>query len=217
MDLSEWQAVDCDVCHSPLANGGFSTDVSYWNPETGGYEEVQDTSELCRNCHRQSESIDNSIDMGTGMHAKLGCTACHEPHRGTASCTNSTCHASLEAEVTVIGRLYMPPGHENAEPHDCGGAQCHSAATQVAQDNSFLHIGNYHGNLTCSACHDATGMEVEPGDDFLEWNTWQPVTWDGQEGKRPKFSHNVQREVDCTRCHYEANPWRLPVPSIFSQ
>ncbi len=214
VDLTGWHAVDCKICHRPLENGEYSSEVSYWNQETGKYEEVVNNDELCKKCHRKSEGIDNSVDLGSGMHANLGCTDCHEPHRATASCANSACHTKVAEDLKIIDKLAVLPGHETGSPHSCGEAGCHGTATQIAQDKSLPHIGIEHGNVTCSSCHDATGKEVAPIGDSLGWNTWQQVTWDGKEGKRPYFSHNVQRTVNCTRCHYQDNPWHLSIQEI---
>lgn len=211
IDTAHWNAVDCRICHRALGDGQFSAEVVFWNQEIGQYEQVLDHNELCRKCHNQAESMDNSIDLGAINHKNMQCTDCHEPHRGTASCVNSGCHNNLQAELEIIDQFYTPPHHESASPHDCGGGQCHVAATQVAQTETTPHIGIEHRSLSCSACHDASGMQVGPIDDNMRWDTWQQVTWNGIEGGSMKSSHNLQKEVDCARCHYEGNPWQLPV------
>ena len=197
----------CETCHQVNANGEAVSEIVWRNPDTGSYEAVSNSIELCGECHREVLEIRHtSLDP----HATFQCTVCHEPHRVNARCTSSGCHPSVAADLEIINNLAIEPGHETTEPHHCGGNSCHAVATQVAQSGNLLHIGVQHAYLTCAACHDAAGMEIGPVPNSSQWNTWLPAA--GSVEKRPFFSHSIQRQVDCERCHFEGNLWELPYP-----
>jgi hypothetical protein len=207
----DWGAIGCQVCHRPTEDNQYGPDLAFWNQATGSYEDVENSKALCEKCHRRMEDIDLSIDLGQGFHRSLTCVQCHEPHRLNASCANSQCHSGVSEELDIIKDLIVTPGHETVSPHNCGGSQCHTVATQVVEENRLTHIGVQHGNLTCSACHDATGMEVGPIGQSATWTTWRSADLNGEAGHFPHFSHDVQRQVDCQRCHFSDNPWSLPL------
>jgi hypothetical protein len=201
------ESLGCQACHPADAQGGTASQIAWRNPDTGEPETMTDSRELCGNCH--PEALD-MLHASKGFHATLQCTLCHDPHRLNADCTSSGCHPSVSADLEVIASLAVEPGHETTEPHHCGGSSCHAVATQVARSGSLQHIGIQHAYLTCAACHDTAGMEVGPDPQGFGWNTWLPGA--GSEGRRPFFSHNLQRQVGCECCHFEANRWELPYP-----
>lgn len=62
--------------------------------------------------------------------------------------------------------------------------------------------------VSCIACHDASGLQVGPAAD-AKWAVFREGGMAGQAGPAPYLSHNLQRTVDCARCHYNGNPWQL--------
>lgn len=206
-----WNGVECKTCHLFDENGDPIKEIIFWNQETGTAEEVSNSTDLCAKCHTKTNDVDNSVNLGeNNFHSSLSCITCHDPHKTTASCTDSGCHADVAKDLEIIKYLAVDSGHETESPHSCGaGSQCHALATQVVEEGQLLHIGVQHAFLTCSACHDGAGMEVGPVNDSSIWTTLQIVEWNGLTVKRPKFSHIITKKVDCTRCHYEDNPWEL--------
>ncbi len=66
-----------------------------------------------------------------------------------------------------------------------------------------------HANVHCVACHDASGLKVGPVEGKTTWLPIRAEMPGGQTGAAPYLSHNLQRQVDCARCHYTGNPWNL--------
>lgn len=66
-----------------------------------------------------------------------------------------------------------------------------------------------HAAVTCVACHDAAGLEAGPFESEQVWITFRTTLLLGRESTNPYQSHALQREVDCSRCHYAENPWLL--------
>ena len=87
---------------------------------------------------------------------------------------------------------------------DC--TSCHQDALTPADTNRMAHGAPDHEKVTCTACHDAAGLEVKPDAD----GNWQPVRAAGA-GETADTSHNLQRAVDCKRCHYTGNSRGLSV------
>ncbi len=206
-----WNGVECKTCHLFDENGDPIKEIIFWNRETGNAERVSNNTDLCTKCHTKTNDVDNSVNLGENeFHSSLSCTACHDPHRTTASCTDSGCHADVSKDLEIIKYLAVDSDHETESPHSCGaGSQCHALATQVVEENQLPHIGVQHAFLTCAACHDGAEMEVGPVNENSVWTTFQTVEWNGLTVKRPKFSHVITTKVDCTRCHFEENPWEL--------
>ncbi len=192
------QAVVCSDCHL-TENGVVLKEVSWRNQQTGQYQVVTNTSALCGNCHEGISSV--------GSHLSFSCTECHDPHEAIASCTDSGCHSTIP---TTFFELPATPtgGHPASGSGFCGGTNCHAVATAVASTAGFIH-GAEHALVSCDACHDASQMRVDPSPDDGRWWTWRKVETSGQVFNESGTSHNIQREVDCARCHFENNPWGL--------
>jgi hypothetical protein len=72
-----------------------------------------------------------------------------------------------------------------------------------------------HANVTCMACHDASGLQVAPHPDEAEGGKWvtvlASVSRSGEATVAYAHSHSAQWLVDCSRCHFAENPWELSV------
>lgn len=170
----DWQHIGCEICH-PLDGDQVQAELAWLDTETGYHETVSSPSELCENCHTDTETLRHRRELGTLAHAEFTCVACHDAHSTAASCTTSGCHPALDAGNPI-------PGHDTD-----------------------------HTSVSCVACHDAAGLVAEPLEGEATWMTWRTTSLLGRENKEPYQSHNLQRTVDCARCHYPGNPWELRV------
>lgn len=195
-------AVDCQNCHQ-LQNGLPTHVLAWWNERAGKYESVADSTDLCLKCH--TEYADSK-----SAHAKKTCIDCHDEHMVKSSCFD--CHDQIRMES--IQALATPiDGHPGGMVLDCEGSGCHSMATQKAQMTrmGFSIHGTSHANVSCEACHAADDYEVGPTQGENIWVLWRKIKINGEMLLVPYRSHNLQYEVDCTRCHFDGNPWNLPL------
>lgn len=164
----------------------------------------------CDNCHKESDGVIVSEiawwDQAAGKYVLVAdaislCGRCHADtatirHRrdlGNAAhsgfqCTDCHDPHSLEASCTESG--------------------CHAQATVVARAESSMH-NPAHAAVSCVACHDASGLEVGPMEEGGLWMTFRTTDLLGRSTTKPYQSHAIGREVDCSRCHFENNPWEL--------
>jgi hypothetical protein len=191
------EVVNCDACHQ-LQNGIATENIFWRNQETGGYESVGDTADLCQKCH-------TNYDAGQGAHAELTCLDCHDQHGITASCF--TCHKQIKQAIIEVPATPVD-GHPSGTDAFCEGSGCHSVVTQVAQMPPSNH-GSVHTNVACTACHDGGGLTVGPLQNGSVWVPWLETEVNGEKSLMPHQSHNLRFEVDCSRCHFENNPWGL--------
>jgi len=190
--------VNCDACHQ-IQNGIVNQNISWQNQETGEYEAVNSAAELCQKCH-------TNYSAGSGTHTELTCIDCHDQHGVTASCFS--CHKQIKQAIIEVPATPVD-GHPSGTDAFCEGSGCHSTATQVAQMPPSNH-GSTHANVACEACHDGGGLAVGPLHDGSAWVPWLETEVNGEKSLMPYHSHNLSFEVDCSRCHYENNPWGLP-------
>jgi len=188
--------VNCDACHQ-LQNGIAEKDIAWRNQITSQYESVADSNDLCAKCH-------SDADTAKTAHLNQSCVDCHDPHQLTASCLS--CHKQIKQAI-VIAPSTPTDGHPNDTPF-CEGSGCHSVATQVAKLPFSIHDAT-HSMVTCAACHAADGVQVGPSQDGSVWSLWREVEVNGEKVLMPYQSHNLQFEVDCERCHFEGNLWKL--------
>lgn len=184
--------VGCEDCHS-VENGIVMNELQHGKPQTGRNEAGLGEDPICGRCH-QVPSVGSA-------HPDFSCGDCHDPHVVKVSCTDSGCHSNIP---TVFYELPATPtnGHPTNGSSFCGGGNCHSMATAVAQTTRSIH-GPAHAFVACEACHGGSPMKAGPS---LENGRWVLLHEDGSE---LPFSHDLQSGVDCSRCHFENNPWGL--------
>ncbi len=86
----------------------------------------------------------------------------------------------------------------------CTDSGCHSPFAQECEP--IQTHDKPHAEVTCSACHDATGMPIAWNEEHSAWDTFTEVSEDAT--ARSVTSHQLALEVDCDRCHEPGNhPW----------
>jgi len=119
----DWKGIGCEVCH-PVENGTVSPAVTWFNQETGYYETLASSSDLCAKCHMDTETLRYAIDLSGGAHSDFTCTECHQPHTTFASCTAEGCHSDV---IFLDGGEAGNPGHRVFHQSiDC--IACHDAS-----------------------------------------------------------------------------------------
>jgi len=208
--LESQQVVECKDCHESTG-GIISAAIAWWNPQIQQYQSVPDSNTLCRKCHIDIGNSKHQPDLGEAVHKSFECTDCHNPHNTVASCSNSSCHPNI-LQINDVPPATPTGGHPKVDSPFCGGPTCHPVATEAASKPRSVH-GFVHVVVTCEACHDAGGLQVGPEEGGGPWITWQTLVQSGNSVREPYFSHEIQVEVDCKRCHFSNNPWKLPLAS----
>jgi hypothetical protein len=223
----DWKGISCDVCHQMEIA---STDMGIaWRDAVTGYSEsVASPTELCEKCHHDTDVLQYKMDLGSHTHTDFTCVDCHEPHSTRASCGNVGCHDDVVAVMAIYNPTHLGIT-DNAVCVSChtrgmdehtmyvkelGTDDCLSCHINLVEMpiTSAVQLGHtiYHQTVSCSACHDATGALVEPNEDSDRWTAVRLFELLGRTSRVPFTSHNLQREVDCLRCHFSGNPWELP-------
>jgi hypothetical protein len=83
------------------------------------------------------------------------------------------------------------------------------AAPLTAQTYPAVAHSVAHQNVLCVACHDAAGLEVGHLEGGSTWITLRSKFFLEQITTDVYQSHDLQKQVDCARCHYPDNPWQL--------
>jgi hypothetical protein len=97
------------------------------------------------------------------------------------------------------------------QPHStaasCSNEQCHVNVT-FSEEPSPGHSGHGidHQSINCSACHDASGLDVGPEEGSQTWTTFRTTEVLGRAQTAPYTSHNLTIDVVCERCHFPENP-----------
>jgi len=189
--------VECNTCHE-VENCQLAVEPAWYEQRTGGYVSIEDTIELCEKCHTDTQML----SLGDKTHAGFSCTTCHDAHRLETSCTNQGCHRSLDS-VNPLAINFTHPSNDN-----CYQAGCHGGFVLTPTPESTVvprivwnHRDGNHNAVSCAACHDANGLEVGMLD-----SVWVTINSSAMEYYP---SHNIQRSVDCNRCHFVDNPWGL--------
>jgi hypothetical protein len=203
------KAVGCNNCHESISGTIIGSKIAWLDTVSQRYQSVADINNLCQKCHDGLKVANHQVVTQSSIHNGFECTDCHDPHSTVPTCSNSSCHQG------IIQINDMPPstptgGHPQIGNPFCGGPSCHPAATAVALLPQSVH-GAAHINVSCEACHDAGNPELGPQENGGIWVTWQTIVQSGNSIKVHYFSHTVQLEVDCKRCHFSNNPWKLPL------
>jgi len=176
---AEWKSVGCEVCHR-VEGEIVEPEPAWLNSLVAQFETATDPWEPVQSAAELCEKCHR--DYGTQHAARDLGTSVHQGF----DCIQ--CHDAHSAEASCIA------------------AGCHPDTLQPA--TPIAGHDKDHANVTCVACHDASGSTVGPAED----KTWTPLrdaSMPGQTGQVPYLSHNLQRTVDCARCHFAGNPWQL--------
>jgi hypothetical protein len=200
-----------------MQEGVVLSGFAWYDQQTAFYETASTSTDLCEHCHITNETLMHKRELGAGAHAEFTCTTCHDPHSTQASC--DACHvedlqaAPIPIDSSVCYHCHQPHG----ESFDC--LYCHQPADLHLTDNGAPFIfsrllithSQVHQRVTCVACHDASGLEVVYDPDSDSWRTIRSTFLLGKVVTANYQSHQLQGQVDCSRCHNDDNIWDLPV------
>jgi hypothetical protein len=165
---NDWHSIGCNICHS-VSTEGEIRGISWLDTRTGYYETLETSTELCEQCHRDTETLRHQRQLGEHAHQDFTCTHCHNPHTGLASCSTPGCHVDISSSHEIV-----------------------------------------HPTVTCEVCHDAAGYSVDFDQESQMWVVLRTTEVLGRASTSRYQSHNLQKTVDCARCHHPNNPWSLP-------
>nr|MBN1228992.1 hypothetical protein [Anaerolineae bacterium] len=186
---NQWEGIRCYNCHPVGEDNVAEEALAWWDAETDTHVFQENSTMLCEQCHRDSPAgTTRQRELADSTaHASATCTTCHDPHDGTADC--SDCHHAEDTETDFVNACWAQYLAPDAPAH--------------------------HTDLLCQTCHDAGGLELRPVQDPGEpypgqWATWRNTLIAGSiPSNHVWVSHNLSAEVDCSRCHYDGNPWEL--------
>lgn len=127
------------------------------------------------------------------------CEKCHTD-------TNILHHRIDLGKAAHVGYACTQCHDAHAASASCATAQCHPKLSQVSGHDAA------HKPVSCAACHDASALQVGPDNNTKIWTTWQTTNIAGMKMINPVGSHNLQKSVDCARCHFKDNAWNLRAP-----
>ncbi len=176
---TDWNSVTCDTCHR-VENGTASAQIAFSNVVLQQYDTSAEDYVAVKTT---TELCEKCHTDAKNMSAKV------DLGKGAHSnmlCTN--CHDAHSSQAS------------------CTAANCH--ANVVKPEKPIQGHDTAHAKVSCGACHDASGLKVGPADDG-QWVTLRTMQVGGKQSSVAYTSHNLQRQVDCARCHFEGNPWGL--------
>lgn len=204
----------CARCHAPVN----------WSPS------MAELPESCFACKFELKDPDPLVPED--VWADISCNVCHkvdkkgyvqpeyawleiaplEEYTDVASPTELClkCHAPVDlpdhASVTVRG---AHAGYDCTRCHSPHSTTASCAASGCHDDAAIPGHDAFHQQVSCSACHDAGGMEVDIDVETGKWFTYLPSSAETNGGHFAFTSHNMTAEVDCSRCHFGGNSWGI--------
>lgn len=217
---------DCAACHSPA--NWMPTDKSTFpntclmckfeikTPKPVVKDEWK--SVQCESCHRVDKegTVDGEIAAFNQMMAMFGSTP-EEAWDPVANTTElcETCHRDTDewhykrdlGQSAHVGYACTKCHDAHSSQASCTAAGCHADTLDPAK--AIAGHDAAHTAVNCVACHDAAGLEVGPVEGKDVWLTFREGGPGGTSDTVPYLSHNLQRKVECARCHFAGNPWGL--------
>jgi hypothetical protein len=196
VEEEDWVGIGCDTCH-PSEGNLVQAQISWFNPIAEEHEPINTPNELCVKCHATTQGVSATGGRGVEHEIELGGSA----------------HLNWAGALPQDRRpQYCTECHDahSLQPKDC--VDCHEDV--LTMDTHMKGFIEEHENVTCMACHDASGLEVgpSPSDPNGMWVTQLSSTSrSGEVTTEYVHSHSIQWQVDCSRCHFEDNPWELEV------
>ncbi len=205
---SPWNWVPVDAADMPAT----CTSCKFSVPAPKPVAEADWKHIECNVCHRVENGVTTSpVAWLNALVAQYETTS--DPYEAVT--TNAElcekCHNGLYGVALGSG---AHAGYDCTKCHDahsleasCTAPGCHAGILEPGSPIAGHDAA--HANVTCGACHDASGLAVGPAEDTKEWLTFRAASAEGGTGSDPYVSHDLQREVECARCHYPSNPWNL--------
>ncbi len=191
----DWVGIQCETCHRTEGEIVYA-EIAWLNPLTMEHESVATPNELCAKCHADTKGVSASGGRGVEHGIILGGSA----------------HLNWGGALPQEKRPdYCSDCHD---PHTLQPKQCLDCHEEDLDPETHMKgQSEAHANVTCMACHDASGLDVAPfPDPDSEWTTvLSSVSRSGETTLEYMHSHSIQWLVDCSRCHFEGNPWELSV------
>jgi hypothetical protein len=168
----------------------------------------------CKDCHAAEDTLIQGdlvwTNMATGEH-EVGMTVntlCEKCHADTETLR----HRRDLGDSAHLDYVCTDCHESHTMAASCTEAGCHPDA--VAGASAVPGHDTDHAAVSCVACHDAAGLEVGPVEGSDTWAAFRTVELLGRSTTSPYQSHDLQRTVDCGRCHYSDNPWGLEVVEL---
>ncbi len=211
---------DCARCHAPMN----------WLPTS-----MNDIPATCQAC---KFNISPPKPVVQADWKNIGCKQCHKTEKDVVTKevawlnaaiaqfdTNADPYAPITSNTALCEKCHRDAfkidlgkgAHANkvcTDCHDahstqasCTDARCHANA--LKPDKPIAGHDAAHANVNCVACHDAASWQVEPTGEKRIWLTLRPTDRTGTPNPTAFASHNLQKQVDCARCHFAGNPWNL--------
>jgi hypothetical protein len=216
----------CARCKSP----------SNWDIEAPSTELALDCASCKRVPGEPRPDLEGGIPIEQEAWRNIGCEICHEPSGETfmtsvAYWNNSTqSYEEVDSAQELCahcheGRHGFEVIEEQAESAVHNGWECtrchgpHGAPATCEECHNLLEGAAYqdhlrHQQVNCTACHDAgqltISLDSDPDSNF--YGTFIPIRYAHTLTSWP--SHNLQKEVDCTRCHHRPS---VQFPAVANQ
>jgi hypothetical protein len=222
-DLGKGPNTYCSRCHSPqnwdpaskvdappnCVSCKFPTDATVRVAKSNPFVAQSDWRNIgCEICHpMQGGLADKEIawfNKATGKYEPAPnvnalCEKCHMD-------TDVLHHRIDLGRSAHVGHQCTQCHNPHSSKASCVSSQCHATLTKVSGHDAA------HAQVSCAACHDASQLQVGLDNNTKIWMTWQTTQVAGMKTTSPMVSHNLQKPVDCARCHFRDNPWNLSVP-----
>lgn len=218
--IQEGKNNDCARCHSPLNWMPTSMDdmpatcasckFNISTPKPVAEAEWKSVS--CEQCHRADKgAVSSEVAWLNAAVAQYDTSA--DPYQAVKS-SNELCEKCHRDGFKIDLGTSAHAGKTCTDCHDahstqatCSTDTCHANVTKA--DKPLPGHDAAHAKVTCSACHDAAKLQVGPTADASRWVTWRSSPVSSKQELGPFASHNMQRQVECSRCHFEGNTWGL--------
>ena len=170
----------------------------------------------CNICHRvENDNVGSQVVWLNAAIAQFDTTK--DPYEAVATNTQlcEKCHKDTKTSFYKIDLgISAHTGKQCTVCHDahslkasCTATDCH--ATVLTPAKPIEGHDAAHANVNCVACHDASGLKVGPVEGQKTWLTFRTTEEQGKKSTNPYLSHNLQKKVDCARCHFTGNTWGL--------
>ncbi len=166
----EWHNIGCEICHIPVGNS-YYTGIAFWNQQTGQYEPVSSTTELCGKCHAGTHGFQVIEEQAVSpAHKGWDCTRCHGAHGLPSACTN--CHDPSVGKGASAHAQH--PGTNCTACHDAGGLTIwHDVDANSRHYGEYVPVRFAHAlrswtshdltlQVLCQRCHHPTADGSPP-------------------------------------------------------